>query len=148
MHYNAGMVAFAMCSCSLRKPNFSCAGWPKFKGTFTKDKICVEVWVAQGAEPHQAHVQTTFQAYMRGLEFRIDHTVNCKEGINYRSYLSCSDGLPSYINRGGYLEGLEARFYKVSNDAAVQRCCGHDCSDPLHAHGIAFDELQHSHVLS
>lgn len=30
-----------------------------------------KVWLAQGEKPREAHVQSTFQAYMRELEFRI-----------------------------------------------------------------------------
>ena len=40
--------------------------------------MSVEVWVAQGGEPHQAHVQSTFQAYMRELEFRISDDAVCE----------------------------------------------------------------------
>lgn len=56
--------------------------------------MSVEVWVAQDGEPHQAHVQSTFQAYMRELEFRIDDAV--KEGTNCDNSDTYIDGSPLY----------------------------------------------------
>ena len=65
---------------------------------------------------HQAHVQSTFQAYMRNLQFRQD--------------------------RGGYRDAY-GDLEMVNHDAALQRYDGHDCSYVLHAWDIAPDELQH-----
>ena len=89
----------------------------------------IEVWLAQDGEPHQAHVQSTFQAYMRDLEFRID-----EEDYNY------VDGLSLYIDREN---GPEERFEQVRVDVALQCSCGHDCSDLLHAYDVANAELYH-----
>lgn len=70
----------------------------------------MEVLVAQGAEPHQAHVQSTFQAYMRDLEFRITCDAVC-EGVNYHNYGRHGYlHLPLYIDEDGC---LEQRFAQV-----------------------------------
>lgn len=106
--------------------------------------MSLEVWLIQDGKPHQAHVQSSSQAYMRELEFRIDETN--KEGINYHNYRNYGDGLPLYINRG-VLEGLKGSFFLVNNDGPLQQC-DHECSDSLHANDdIALNELQHSSCL-
>ena len=104
--------------------------------------MSVEVWLAQDGEPHQARVQSTFQAYMRALQFYTGHAV--KEGINHHNYRNCGDGLPLCIDRDGYLKRFEGSFFVVINNAVLQQWCHHECSDSLHAHDIALDELQHS----
>lgn len=43
------------------------------------------------------------------------------------------------MDRGG-LRYIDERFEEVTNDAALH---GHDCSDLLHAHDVAVDELQY-----
>lgn len=92
---------------------------------------------AQDGEPHQAHVQSTFQAYMRELKFRIDNTAS--EGINYHNYY---DGLPLYIDKG---DVPQDRFQQVINDLAIQCYGGHVYSHSLHARDVTIniDELQH-----
>ena len=93
---------------------------------YVKPGLSVQVWVAQGGEPHQAHVQSTCQAYMRELEFHIDPTAGEGIDINYHNYDSYDDDLPLYIDRGCF---LGERFQKVMNDAKLQLCCGHVCRD-------------------
>ena len=83
--------------------------------------------MAQDGEPHQAHVQGTFQAYMQELEFRIDETN--KEG----------DGPPLYFDGGS---SSAEQFQHVITDLALQRCCGHASSDAFPAVDAAIDELQ------
>lgn len=73
--------------------------------------MSVEVWVAHDGEPHQAHIQSAFQAYMRDLEFHTDHTV--KAGIDFYNYRNHGDGLPFYINKGGDPNGLIKILYAV-----------------------------------
>lgn len=92
--------------------------------------------LAQGGEPHQAHVQNTFQAYMRSLEFPIDcHT----EGVNYDKY-HLYGHQPCYIDREGAL-ALGTRFAEVVDGVALQRYSGRMCCTSSHAHNAAVDEL-------
>lgn len=100
--------------------------------------------LAQDGELHQAHVQSTFQAHMRELEFRIDDTVKDASNSGYTQIHGCAP--PLYIDKYLYGEGhpgdIYGRFEQVINDAVLHRCCGHDCRDSSHAHDVAVDELQ------
>lgn len=92
--------------------------------------------MTQGGELHQAHVQSFFQAYMRDLEFRIDHNANLDNSDRY------AGALPLYIAGDSFPED---RFNVI--DVALHRCCGHVCCGARHAHDVAMALLMYAFAM-